>query len=256
MSMYDDETAPPPHARYYDEEPPPPRRRRSPLIAVLAVVAGILAILVGIGIVLFALGIIGGPQQQQATSEPARVTDTTRVPAQETVAAPPATTPAPATQSAVPQAAVSLAPPTQDLPPVRSVHGDWQLRCDRPAGALNEQCFLMQFVTAEDRENVGLMVVVLKTADGQARIMRIVAPLGVLLPAGLGLQIDQEDLGRAGFVRCTPRGCVAEVILEDALLQKLQTGATATFIIFQTPEEGVGIPIALAGFPAGYGSLP
>ncbi|MHA1553122.1 MAG: invasion associated locus B family protein [Alphaproteobacteria bacterium] len=156
----------------------------------------------------------------------------------------------------MPQASVSLAPPAQDLPPIRSAHGDWQLRCDTPAGALTEQCFLMQFVTAEDRDNVGLMVIVLKTADGQARIMRIVAPLGILLPAGLGLKIDQDDLGRAGFVRCTPRGCVAEVILEDTLLAQLKSGATATFIIFQTPEEGVGIPIALAGFSDGFGLLP
>ena len=53
-----------------------------------------------------------------------------------------------------------------------------------------------------------------------------------------------------------PRGCVAEVILEDTLLEQLQAGATATFIIFQTPEEGVGIPIALTGFGDGFANLP
>ena len=76
----------------------------------------------------------------------------------------------------------------------------------------------MQFVTAEDRDNVGLTVIILKTADKKARIMRILAPLGVLLPSGLGLKIDDADMGRAGFVRCLPNGCVAEVILEDKLL--------------------------------------
>ncbi|MGC1352849.1 MAG: invasion associated locus B family protein, partial [Xanthobacteraceae bacterium] len=30
---------------------------------------------------------------------------------------------------------------------VRSVHGDWQIRCDTPPGAQNEQCALMQSVT-------------------------------------------------------------------------------------------------------------
>ena len=51
--------------------------------------------------------------------------------------------------------------------------------------------------------------------------MRILAPLGVLLPSGLGLKIDAADMGRAGFVRCLPNGCVAEVILEDKLLTAL-----------------------------------
>src|SRR5690606_21181203 len=136
-------------------------------------------------------------------------------------------------QTDVPKAVVSVAPPAQGEPPVRSTHGDWQVRCDTPAGAQNEQCVLMQFVTAEDRDNVGLTVIILKTADGQARIMRVLAPLGVLLPSGLGLKVDETDMGRAGFVRCLPNGCVAEVILEDQLLTTLRSGSTATFVIFQ-----------------------
>jgi invasion protein IalB len=63
-------------------------------------------------------------------------------------------------------------------------------------------------------------------------------------------------MGRAGFVRCLPNGCVAEVILEEDLLKKLDEGTTATFIIFQTPEEGIGIPISLSGFSEGYAALP
>ena len=78
---------------------------------------------------------------------------------------------------------------------VKSVHRDWQIRCDTPPGAKSEQCALIQSVTAEDRANVGLTVIVLKTADQKSRLMRVVAPLGVLLPSGLGLKIDQADIG-------------------------------------------------------------
>ncbi len=139
---------------------------------------------------------------------------------------------------------------------VKSVHNDWELRCDTPPGAASEQCVVMQFVTAADRDNVGLTVIVLKTADRQARILRVLAPLGVLLPRGLGLDIDQENMGTAGFVRCLPNGCVAEVIMDDPLVEKMKTGKVATFVIFQTPEEGIGIPISLNGFGAGYDNLP
>ncbi len=139
---------------------------------------------------------------------------------------------------------------------VRSVHQDWQIRCDTPPGAQNEQCALIQSVTAEDRANVGLTVIVLKTADQKSRLMRVVAPLGVLLPSGLGLKIDQTDVGRAGFVRCLPSGCIAEVIMDDNLIKQLRNGQTATFIIFQTPEEGIGFPMSLKGFGEGYDKLP
>jgi invasion protein IalB len=139
---------------------------------------------------------------------------------------------------------------------VKSKHGDWDLRCDTPAGAKNQQCVIMQFVTAQDRENVGLSVVVMKTADKQARILRVLAPLGVLLPRGLGLRIDNTDMGTTGFIRCLPNGCVSEVLMDDTLIQQLRKGKQAMFIIFQTPEEGIGVPISLAGFGEGFDALP
>jgi invasion protein IalB len=78
----------------------------------------------------------------------------------------------------------------------------------------------------------------------------------VLLPAGLGLRIDQADVGRAGFVRCLTTGCVAEVVMEDVLIDQLRKGQTATFIVFQTPEEGIGIPVSLNGFGPAFDALP
>jgi invasion protein IalB len=138
---------------------------------------------------------------------------------------------------------------------VKSVHSDWQVRCDTPAGAQGEQCALIQSVTAEDRANVGLTVIILKTADHKSRLLRVVAPMGVLLPSGLGLKIDNADVGRAGFVRCLPNGCVAEVVMDDTLIKQLRTGQTATFIIFQTPEEGIGFPMSLKGFGEGFDKL-
>ena len=139
---------------------------------------------------------------------------------------------------------------------VKSVFNDWQIRCDTPPGSQGEQCALIQSVTAEDRANVGITVIVLKTADQKSRLMRVVAPMGVLLPSGLGLKIDQVDVGRAGFVRCLPSGCVAEVVMDDTLIKQLRTGTTATFIIFQTPEEGIGFPMSLKGFSDGFDKLP
>ena len=139
---------------------------------------------------------------------------------------------------------------------VKSKHGDWEIRCETPPGAAREQCALIQSVAAEDKPSVTLVVIVLKTADGKSRLLRVVAPLGVLLPAGLGLKVDATDQGRAGFVRCLPNGCIAEVVMEDKLIDAMRTGQSATFYIFQTPEEGVGIPVALAGFKEGFEKLP
>ena len=139
---------------------------------------------------------------------------------------------------------------------VRSVHGDWQIRCDTPPGAQGEQCALMQSVQSEERPNIGLTIIILKPAGTSIHLMRVLAPPGVLLPQALGLKIDDINVGRAGYVRCLPNGCVAEVTMSEDLIQKLRNGHTATFIIFLTPEEGIGFPVSLKGFGEGFDQLP
>jgi len=139
---------------------------------------------------------------------------------------------------------------------VRAVHGDWQIRCDTPPGAQGEQCALMQSVTSEERPNLGLTIIILRPAGTNLHLMRVLAPPGVLLPEALGLKIDDVNVGRAGYVRCLPNGCVAEVTMEDELIRKMRDGHTATFIIFLTPEEGIGFPVSLKGFGEGFEKLP
>ena len=139
---------------------------------------------------------------------------------------------------------------------VKSRFGEWAMVCDTPPGASSEQCALVQNVVAEDRQEMGLSVVVLRTADRKAELLRVLAPLGVLLPNGLGLYIDDKEIGNAFFTRCFNDGCYAEVVLEEKLITALKGGGTATFIVFQTPEEGIGIPIDLEGFTEGFAALP
>lgn len=138
---------------------------------------------------------------------------------------------------------------------VKAQHGDWQVVCKAPPpGAKSETCALVQSVTAEDRNNVGLTVYFQKFSNG-TRVLRVFAPVGVLLPPGLGLKIDDKDVGHAPFLRCHAFACYAQVVAEDKLVEQLKTGKTAIFIIFQTEEAGIGIPISLAGFSQALAAL-
>lgn len=153
---------------------------------------------------------------------------------------------------------------------LKSQHGDWQLRCDnvpeRPDAAAHEQCILMQSLVDDNtvvdgqKVEINLVVVVLRASDpkaGNSRkpILRVIAPLGVLLPRGLGLKVDDEVIGATGFVRCLPNGCVAEVELDDKLVDKLSKGKEAIFVIFLPPDDGRGLPLQLKGFDTGFAQL-
>ena len=138
---------------------------------------------------------------------------------------------------------------------VKAKHGNWETRCESPPGAASEQCALVQSVVDEERPNITLVIIALRTADRKSRLLRVVTPLGVLIPTGLGLHVDKDDFGRMNFVRCLPNGCVAEVFLDDKLLARLENGEKATFVIFETPEEGIGVPASLVGFKESFDAL-
>ena len=148
---------------------------------------------------------------------------------------------------------------------VKGNFGDWELRCDQPKDAPAEQCILYQNVADDAQADINIVVVVIRvtdpvTKDAQGQplkkpVLRVIAPLGVLLPRGLGLKIDDRDIGSTGFVRCLPSGCVAEVELDQALVGDLVKGKVATFIIFQKETEGRGLPLNLTGLQGGLDRL-
>ena len=168
--------------------------------------------------------------------------------------------PAPSMQApAAPTQAPTPGPSPSGQQPgnVKESHGAWSVICDRPAGASAEQCALMQNVIAEDRPEVGLSVVVLKTADRKARILRILAPLGVLLKDGMELYVDNNNIGRAYFTSCFSEGCYVEVEIDEELMRILRAGKNAVFALRESSDQDrVGIPVELNGFGPGYDALP
>jgi invasion protein IalB len=129
---------------------------------------------------------------------------------------------------------------------LRGTFGAWQLYCRTPPGAREEKCAIVQMVTDEQRPNVGLNVQLFKSIGDDVNMMRVVAPLGIFLPRGLGMKIDGEDVGNVPYIKCgKTSGCIAEFELQDEVVTKLKSGQSALLIIFPTVEEGIGIPVSL-----------
>ena len=154
--------------------------------------------------------------------------------------------------------------------------GSWLMHCseiDVPANATDdsteaprqEVCALFQSVAAENRPRFGLTVLISKD-DGSATLtaqngpkpaalIKLLVPLGVLIPTGVGMNVDGENLGLTGFLRCLPNGCTAVATLSDASLARLKTAKSASFTVFLTPEDGLSIPIRLDGLAEGFDAL-
>jgi invasion protein IalB len=146
-------------------------------------------------------------------------------------------------------------PVTPEGGSIKGQHGDWQVVCKPPPpGAKKEICGVVQNVTAEDNDNIGLAVIVQKFSNGSLAL-RVVAPLGVFLVKALGVRIDNEEMGHVPFVRCSTVGCQAQLALDAKLLDKMRAGKTMIFVVYRTEEAGIGIPISLAGFAQALATL-
>jgi invasion protein IalB len=196
-------------------------------------------------------------QQAQGQQPSAQQAPGAATPAAEPQAAPDQPPAAPQNEQPQPPQASRPVNAQQQQPPgtVKSTHGAWSIVCDKPNTTSNDQCGLIQDVVAEDRPEMTLSVIVLNSPARKTKVLRVRAPLNILLPNGLGLNVDGKDIGRVNFTRCFSDGCYAEAVLQDDLLKVLRTGKLATFILFQTPEEGIGIPVELKGFAEGYDAL-
>jgi invasion protein IalB len=134
---------------------------------------------------------------------------------------------------------------------------DWTVGCERLPGMDRERCFIYQTVVNQDTDEPVLQIAIgyLPMEDGREQPAALLTvPLGVALPPGIGLSVDDGDMIRLPYERCVPSGCIAGFPLENDLLSQFRRGTRAE-IRLHDGVQGVGLPVSLMGFTAGFNAL-
>ncbi len=134
---------------------------------------------------------------------------------------------------------------------------DWGHKCEKPKGFDKEICFIFQRITnKENDKKVADITIAYAPKAGSKPLMVVTLPLGVFLPAGIQLRVDQEkETARAQFVQCIQDGCQARVVMDDKMMSKLK-GGNRLGVAFLTPQQKqLGFPVSLSGFTAAIDSL-
>lgn len=142
-----------------------------------------------------------------------------------------------------------------NVPPPQT-YGTWTKVCSLPPGTPNIQCEIIQNVQAQNRHDITLRVVFYKLPKNQGILMRVSVPIRVELRPGIGIKVDDKNIGRIEYRRCFGSSCVAEAFLTEDMLKPFFEGKVATYFIFMTPEQGIGAIVDLNGFSAAYAALP
>ena len=148
---------------------------------------------------------------------------------------------------AAPQAA---APPPG--PRDGEVVQDWTLRCQLRQPE-QEICDMRQQIVNQNGDRV-VLAVVGRLPGVDVPGLLIMLPLGISLPPGASLKIDQGEESRIAIERCESQGCRIELLLDDDLLPRLKAGGRAIvgFHVYdgQGQRARVDVPISLIGFSA------
>ena len=83
----------------------------------------------------------------------------------------------------------------------------------------------------------------------------ITLPLGITLPPGIEITIDEQPVGRAPFFQCTQNGCQSRAPLTDDLLTKMKSGQSGAVSFVDAGGRVVPIPFSLQGYTAGFAAI-
>lgn len=130
----------------------------------------------------------------------------------------------------------------------------WRARCQTQEG--QEFCEIYQNVLNEENQQPVLQVIVAypPPAEGAA-VAAFIMPLGVLLPPGVAVKIDEGEPLRFPVQRCQQVGCVAQLPLDKNQLANWRAGATGSFLLHRGDGQTVSIPFSLSGFTAASDAL-
>jgi invasion protein IalB len=93
------------------------------------------------------------------------------------------------------------------------------------------------------------------TAEGRPvpAAITVNTPVGVLIPYGVRVRVDEGNVAPVQLLRCLPDSCAARAPLAEEAVTEFKKGSTATFGFFLGEE--VLVQVSLNGFTAAYDAL-
>ena len=136
-----------------------------------------------------------------------------------------------------------------------TTHGSWTVRCDSPDESEEHECIMFQnLVLKTGGQPVLHFAIGIAPADNTPTVI-LSLPLGISLPPGISIQIDDGNKANFPVERCEPDGCRAGMKLRDATIEQLIAGNRLTITFHDGERQPITVPLSLDGFGESYRDL-
>ena len=92
-------------------------------------------------------------------------------------------------------------------------------------------------------------------AETHKAVILVHAPVGLYLPAGLQLLVDDAQVEKLELQTCDNSGCYAGGELTDKTIAALRAGQSLAVVFQDLNKKPISVPVPLNGFSAAYQSI-
>jgi invasion protein IalB len=158
----------------------------------------------------------------------------------------------PSTQPVVPTPPQSDAPATNPPTPPAP---NWASRCTSPSRDAPLECAIEETAVLTKTGQLIVLVNIRVAGDARSPVALVQLPLGLNLPGGARLQVDDGKVVELLIQTCENRGCYANTQIGPDLLAALKSGKQLKVSFQNLAKETITIPMPLADFTAAYDKI-
>ena len=133
--------------------------------------------------------------------------------------------------------------------------GNWRISCELNEQVGRQGCFLVQNVVLREGGQRVMQFAIGFVDETPEPIALLSLPLGISLPPGVQMQIDEREARRIAIERCEPNGCRAGMKLNDEILGGLRAGNQISVTFYDAERQPIEVPLSLDGFEEGLAAL-
>jgi invasion protein IalB len=131
----------------------------------------------------------------------------------------------------------------------------WAARCTSASRDAALECAIEQTAVLSKTGQLIVLVNIRVPSDTHAPVLLLQLPLGLNLPAGAKLQVDDGKSADLQIQTCDNRGCYASMPVAADLLAVMKSGKQLKLSFQNLNKETITIPMPLTDFPAAYDKI-
>ena len=131
----------------------------------------------------------------------------------------------------------------------------WVARCTSASRDAPLECAIEQTAVLTKTGQLIVLINIRVASDTRTPIAVIQLPLGLNLPAGAKLQVDDGKTADLQIQTCEQRGCYANTSIAADMLAAMKSGKQLKVSFQNLGKEVISIPMPLADFAAAYDKI-